>query len=167
MSVSLIPDEVLRDYRCVTPEFLQSRGISLLLTDLDYTLAPKSRRQPDESVRRWLEGLWAAGIQVAVISNNRSGTRAGEFCEPLGLPYVRRAGKPSTKGLRLAMERAGKQPTDCAFLGDKLLTDVLAAKRMGIPALMVEPLEGPVGAWNHVLHLLQRPFKWAARCRKR
>ena len=56
------------------------------------------------------------------------------------------------------MERCGKQPKDCAFLGDKLLTDVLAARRMGIPALMVEPLEGPVGAWNHVLHALQEPL---------
>lgn len=167
MSISLIPDYLFQDYRCVTPEFLRSIGVSLLLTDLDYTLAPKSRRRPDEDVRRWLETLRAAEIRVTVISNNRSGTRAGAFCEPLGLSYVRRAGKPSTKGLRHAMEQAGKRPEDCAFLGDKLLTDVLAAKRMGIPALMVEPLEGPVGAWNHVLHLLQRPFKWAAKRRKR
>ncbi len=163
MSISLIPDHVLQDYRSVTPAFLKSLGVSLLLTDLDYTLAPKSRRKPDESVRLWLEELRGAGIEVVVISNNRSGTRAGEFCEPLELPYVRRAGKPSTRGLREAMERCGKQPKDCAFLGDKLLTDVLAARRMGIPALMVEPLEGPVGAWNHVLHALQEPFKRAAR----
>ena len=55
-----------------------------------------------------------------------------------------------------------------AMLGDKLLTDVLGAKRSGVLALMVEPLGGPAGAWNHVLHLLQRPFKWIAkrRCRK-
>ncbi len=167
MSVSLIPDHVLQDYRSVTPEFLKSLGVSLLLTDLDYTLAPKSRLKPDESVRLWLTTLREAGITVAVISNNRSGTRAGEFCEPLDLPYIRRAGKPSTKGLREAMRRFGKEKKDCAFLGDKLLTDVLAARRMGIPALMVEPLEGPVGAWNHVLHALQEPFKMLARARKK
>ena len=45
------------------------------------------------------------------------------------------------------------------MLGDKLLTDVLGARRSGILALMVEPLGGPVGAWNHVLHALQEPFK--------
>lgn len=166
MSISLIPDYVLQDYRAVTPEFLQGMGVSLLLTDLDYTLAPRSRRKPDESVRLWLDELREAGIEIMVISNNRSGTRAGEFCEPLGLPYIRRAGKPSTRGLREAMTLCGKEPKDCAFLGDKLLTDVLAAKRMGIPALMVEPLEGPVGAWNHVLHALQEPFKMLARARK-
>ena len=40
-----------------------------------------------------------------------------------------------------------------------LLTDVLGARRSGVLALMVEPLGGPVGAWNHVLHALQAPFK--------
>ncbi len=159
MSLSLIPDYVFQDYKSVTPAFLRELGVTMLMTDLDYTLAPKSRRKPDEAVRQWLQELRDAGVTVMVISNNRSSTRAGEFCDALGVPYVRHAGKPSRRGLREGMTRAGKQPKDCAFLGDKLLTDVLGAKRMGIPALMVEPLEGPVGAWNHVLHLLQRPFK--------
>ena len=56
-------------------------------------------------------------------------------------------------------------PEHTAMLGDKLLTDVLGARRSGVRALMVEPLGGPVGAWNHVLHGLQRPFKWIARRR--
>ena len=47
-----------------------------------------------------------------------------------------------------------------AIEGDKIiLTDVLGARRSGVLALMVEPLGGPVGAWNHVLHALQAPFK--------
>ena len=49
------------------------------------------------------------------------------------------------------------------MLGDKLLTDVLGAKRSNVLALMVEPLGGPVGAWNHVLHMLQAPFKAMAK----
>lgn len=167
MSLSLVPDYVFPDYRSVTPAFLRGLGVTLLLCDLDYTLAPKSQRQPDEALRRWLGELEEAGVRVTVVSNNRSGVRAGAFCEPLGLPYVRHAGKPARRGLRQAMEAAGKTPADCAFLGDKLLTDVLAARRMGIPALMVEPLGGPVGPWNRLLHLLQRPFKARAGARLR
>lgn len=66
------------------------------------------------------------------------------------------------------MAQAGENAAHTAMLGDKLLTDVLGAKRSGVLALMVEPLGGPVGAWNHVLHALQSPFKWIAkrRCRK-
>ena len=41
----------------------------------------------------------------------------------------------------------------------KLLTDTLGARRSGVLMLMVEPKGGPDGAWNHVLHALQEPFK--------
>ena len=57
------------------------------------------------------------------------------------------------------MAKAGVTEKETAMLGDKLLTDVLGARRSGLLALMVEPLGGPVGKWNHVLHVLQRPFK--------
>ena len=53
------------------------------------------------------------------------------------------------------------------MLGDKLLTDVLGARRSGVRALMVEPLGGPVGSWNRFLHLLQEPFKQISKRRYR
>ena len=163
MSFSLRPDMVFPEYTAVSADFLRANGITLLMSDLDYTLAPRFRRLPDEKVRAWLTELESKGITVMVISNNRNGERAREFCAPLGIDFVRFAGKPSTKGLYEALRRTGKSRQESAMLGDKLLTDVLAAKRFGIPMLMVEPLEGPVGAWNHVLHFLQRPFKAAAK----
>ena len=63
------------------------------------------------------------------------------------------------------MEQAGVGAEHTAMLGDKLLTDMLGANRSGVLAVMVEPLGGPVGVWNHFLHLLQRPFKWIAKRR--
>lgn len=51
------------------------------------------------------------------------------------------------------------------MVGDKLLTDVLGARRSGVLALMVEPLGGTVTLWQKVLHALQAPFK--AACRRR
>ena len=54
MSLSLIPDYVFQDYKSVTPAFLRELGVTMLMTDLDYTLAPKARRKPDEAVRLWL-----------------------------------------------------------------------------------------------------------------
>ena len=140
----------------------------LLLTDLDYTLAPKAVRRPDDALRQWIDGLKGAGITVMIVSNNRSGVRVTEFCGDLGIGYQGHAGKPSPKGLRAAMERTGTDPAHTAMLGDKLLTDMLAAHRAGVRAWMVEPLGGPVGLWNHVLHLLQRPFKRACpyKCQK-
>ena len=167
MPFSLIPHRVLDCYTQVTPQMLGSLGIQLLLCDLDYTLAPKSVPRPDKTLRAWLADCQAAGITVMILSNNRSSRRVETFCRDLGISYVGHAGKPSRRGYRAAMERTGIPPEATAMLGDKLLTDVLGARRSGILALMVEPLGGPVGPWNHVLHLLQRPFKAISKRREK
>ena len=144
---------------------LHDRGVKLLLCDLDYTLAPRSVSVPDEALHRWLDELKSAEICVMILSNNRSDERVNTFCQDLGIRYVGHAEKPSRRGYREAMQKAGVTAEETAMLGDKLLTDVLGAKRSGVLALMVEPLGGPVGAWNHVLHLLQRPFKFISKRR--
>jgi len=159
MPFSLIPDRVLSDYTQVTAQLLDSYGIRLLLCDLDYTLAPRAVKDPDAELRAWLESLRKAGITVMILSNNRSPKRVDRFCSTLGIRYVGHAGKPAVRGYREAMRIAGVSTGETAMLGDKLLTDVLGAKRSCVLALMVEPLGGPVGAWNHVLHALQAPFK--------
>lgn len=163
MSLSLVPDRLYAVYTDITPQMLQSWGIRLLLCDLDYTLAPRSVRRPDAQVLEWVNAMKAAGIEVMILSNNRSSVRVETFCRDMGITYVGHAGKPARRGYREAMEKAGVTARQTAMLGDKLLTDMLGAKRSGVLALMVEPLGGPVGAWNHVLHALQAPFKAMAK----
>ena len=165
MSFSLIPNRIFDHYAQITPDYLRRQGITLLLSDLDFTLAPKSVRRPDQNLRDWIASLQHAGIRFMIVSNNRSGSRVTEFCADLGVPYQGHAGKPSTRGLEAAMERAGVDRAHTAMLGDKLLTDVLAARRANVLSLMVEPLGGAVTAWQKVLHALQAPFK--AICRGR
>ena len=165
MSFSLVPDRLFARYGEITPEYLKEQGITLLLSDLDFTLAAKSTRQPDQPLRDWIAALEKAGIDFMIVSNNRSGKRVTEFCADLGVPYQGHAGKPSTRGLEAAMARADAGKAHTAMLGDKLLTDMLAANRAGVLALMVEPVGGAVTAWQKVLHALQAPFK--ALCRRK
>ena len=165
MPFSLVPDRVFDRYADITPAYLSERGVTLLLSDLDFTLAAKKTPRPDQPLREWIADLAAHGIGFMIVSNNRSGRRVTEFCADLGGPYPGHARKPSPRGLRAAMERAGTDPAHTAMLGDKLLTDMLAANRSGVLALMVEPVGGPVTAWQKVLHALQSPFK--AVCRRR
>ena len=40
MSFSLIPDRLFDCYGQITPEYLKSQGVTLLLSDLDFTLCP-------------------------------------------------------------------------------------------------------------------------------
>ena len=151
MRVSLVPDRLFETYEEITPEYLRQRGIRLLLSDLDYTLAPKYVPHPDDRVREWLRRMEEGGVQVMILSNNRSSHRVETFCRELGIPYVGHAQKPRTTGFHRAMEQAGVTAAETAM--------------MGVLALMVEPAGGPKGAWNRVLHALQAPFK--AVCRRR
>ena len=163
MPFSLVPHRVFGCYADITPDYLTEQGITLLLSDLDFTLAAKKTPRPDQPLRDWIADLAAHGIGFMIVSNNRSGRRVTEFCADLGVPYQGHARKPSPRGLRAAMERAGADAAHTAMLGDKLLTDMLAANRAGVLALMVEPVGGPVTAWQKVLHALQAPFKAASR----
>ena len=165
MPISLVPHHLFDHYGEVTAEYLKENGVRLLLSDLDFTLAAKSTRHPDHALRKWIGELEAAGIDFMIVSNNRSGRRVTEFCADLGVPYQGHAGKPSTRGLEAAMARAEADAAHTAMLGDKLLTDMLAANRAGVLALMVEPVGGAVTLWQKILHALQEPFK--AVCRRR
>ena len=157
--ISLVPHYVFDGYESITADFLKEQGIELLLTDLDFTLAPKWVRHPDEGVLSWLKALKEENIQVMVLSNNRSGRRVVDFCAELGIPYVGHAGKPSTKGYLRACEKGGMDVSKTAMLGDKLLTDTLGARRCDMLMLLVEPRGGAVTAWQKVLYFLQEPFK--------
>lgn len=165
MPISLIPQQIFDCYGEITPAWLKERGITLLLSDLDFTLAAKKTRRPDQHLRDWIAALDAEGISFMIVSNNRSGKRVTEFCADLGVPYQGHAKKPSPKGLEAAMDRIGADRSHTAMLGDKLLTDMLAANRAGVLALMVEPVGGAVTFWQKVLHAMQAPFK--AVCRRR
>ena len=159
MVLSLRPWRLFADYTAVTAEYLEKKGIRLLLCDLDFTLAPKGVKEPNDSVRNWIASLHEKDITVMILSNNRRPVRVEQFCAPLGIPYEGHAGKPQPKGIYRAMARVGVKREETAMLGDKLLTDMLAANLAGVLGLMVEPLGGAVTPWQKVLHALQAPFK--------
>ena len=51
MPFSLTPRWVFQHYSEITPDWLRQQGITLLLSDLDFTLAAKKTRRPDQSLR--------------------------------------------------------------------------------------------------------------------
>ena len=166
MRFSMRPDRVYDGYEQIRGEELTRRGVRLLLCDLDYTLAPKSQREPDEGLRRWLRELTQAGVTVMILSNNRSPARVEQFCRELGISYEGHAKKPQTVGFRRAMTRCGVTPEETAMLGDKLLTDMLGANRSGILALMVEPRggAGKIGGEGNFFHRKPLPNRYLS-CR--
>ena len=141
MSFSLVPDRLYAAYTDITPQMLQSWGIRLLLCDLDYTLAPRSVARPDEQVLAWVQDMKAAGIEVMILSNNRSSARVETFCKDMGITYVGHAGKPAKRGYREAM---AKVPKDASVTAGTHYVAPLAQREV-IYSLRHTTLENRVG----------------------
>ena len=157
MSFSLVPDYSFERLLDVTPELLLREGITLLMLDLDNTISPYGRSAPSEEILVWAENMKEKGIQLFIVSNNKT-DRPARFAEKMQIPFVKRARKPSRKGIQTAISMAGKKPEEAALAGDQIYTDVWGANRSGIKSLMVQPisLKNPIFA---VRYLLELPFR--------
>lgn len=152
----LMPDRHFATYRDLSPAFLAEAGVRVLLSDIDNTLAPYEQSEPDEEIRAWIGAMNAAGITVAFVSNNHA-DRVELFNRTLGCPAYPDAHKPLKKTVRRAMCELGSTPETTAFLGDQLLTDVLAGKGLGMRAYTVPPIRDKRDPFTRFKRLLERP----------
>ncbi len=153
----LTPDYIFSTYDCVTPEFLSSLGIRALLIDIDNTLAPYEQDVPCENIKAWFASLNEAGIKAALISNNHP-PRVELFNRELKLPAYPDSGKPGSRSLLAAMREMGVDERETAGLGDQLLTDTLAVKRLGMISIIVPPIKDKRTPFFRFKRMLERPF---------
>ena len=153
----LEPDYYFDKFDDITPDFLRSKGISTLLIDIDNTIAPYEIERPDERIIAWFDALRENGISAAFISNNNE-ERVSRFNEPIGLVAYSKSGKPSRKALRRAIGELCANIESTASLGDQLLTDALAAHRLGIPVIIVPPIKDKKNLFFRFKRAIERPF---------
>ncbi len=162
--LSFLPDYIFPSLKELTPAFLHSRGIGLLLLDYDNTMLPYTQDVPSETLLNWLSEMKQANIQLCIVSNSRK-PRVPAFSAAYGVPCVTRAAKPGTRGIREAMERFGVPKEKTALVGDQIYTDVLGANMAGITAIAVKSIHNHT-IWLKMRHLLEIPFLAMARKRR-
>ena len=140
MISALMPQYSFKAYTNITPEFLRRLGISFLMLDLDNTIAKYSEHAPSSLAMQWVEHMRKNDIGLFFISNSKRETRVDAFAHALGVPFIKAAGKPSPAALLEAMDSLGFAKCDCAFLGDQVFTDTLAANRAAVTSIIVRPL---------------------------
>lgn len=132
-------DRRFAQFEDVTPQILQQAGVKLLLCDLDNTLRLHSEKEPADELVEWIAELKRAGVMIVIISNNGRKKMMKKFCEPIEVPCVWWAKKPISSKLTEAMKTYGFRPSETVMLGDRLMTDVMAANFAGVRAWKVEP----------------------------
>lgn len=161
----LVPDLCIDHYYDLEPQTVRALGGRALLCDIDNTLATYDDPIPPEGVVRWIEKMREGGVDIAFVSNNRL-DRVKLFNKELGCVAFADAGKPRTKFLDAAVRHLGIDKSEAILLGDQLLTDCAAAKRFGIPAIIVPPIKDKKTLFFRFKRLLEVPYMKKYRKRK-
>ena len=106
-------------------------------------------------------------MDLFLLSNSRKPRRAEHFAKALGIPFLGHAGKPKSGGYLRAMERMGRTSAQTAMVGDQIFTDILGAKRTGMLALMVEPIQLAGNPGRYLRYAVEEPFRALGRRRTR
>lgn len=159
MSLSLIPGAVLDSIYDLDPKALRERSVRLVLADLDNTLTPYEAASPSPALLQWKEALAEEGIALYVVSNSRKSHRCPNFCAELGIPFVRHAGKPGTKGFLTALRETDTPPEQAIMVGDQIFTDILGGNRAGITTVLVHPMAWGKNPLRRARYAAETPFR--------
>ncbi len=124
----------------VTLDFLTTNKKSVLLLDVDSTIAGWNDSLPVKEIQDWILNLSKNGILVYLVSNTHRAGRLQNIASELGIRYVRGLIKPFTYMHDQVLCQTGKNRDDCIMIGDQLLTDILSSNRFGIDSIWVKPL---------------------------
>ena len=164
MSFSLLPHRVYPTVLDIQGEDLSAAGITLLLADLDNTLAKYKALEPSPELRRWKASLEAAGVDLFILSNSKKPMRVERYAQALGVPFLGHAGKPKPGGFRRAMGQMGCTPEQTAIVGDQLFTDILGGRNAGVLTLLVEPIRLAGNPGRYLRYGAEWPFRmWSKR----
>jgi HAD superfamily phosphatase (TIGR01668 family) len=131
---------------------LWNMGVRGIITDLDNTLVGAKAPLATPELIDWLKVVGQMGFQVVIVSNNNK-LRVTTFAEPLALPFIYRAKKPTSAAFHKAMLMMKLLPNQTVVIGDQMMTDVLGGNRMGLYTILVLPIaRGDEGIFTKIVN---------------
>ncbi len=133
------PKMYQKDIHHINYDKLYDRGIRTLLFDLDNTIGLLEQKEADEKTKKLFKKL-SKKFHLAIISNHASRKRVEKFAMGLNCISFHLAMKPGVHALKKAQTSFGSAPQEVCMIGDQLVTDILAANRLGYDSCLVDPL---------------------------
>lgn len=138
-------------------ESLKELNITKIMTDLDNTLLPWNSNKYDLSLRKWLNTMAQNNIEVMIVSNN-SYERVEEAVKDLPVSIVARAVKPLPFVIKSHIKEDNIDPENVLFVGDQVMTDVLAGNMAGLKTVLVKPLVKTDAKKTRINRFFERPI---------
>ena len=147
-------------------DFYKKLNIKVLFIDLDNTLDSYKLSIPTDRSRELIKAICESGIKPIIVSNNR-GKRVSSYAKSLGVEYMSSTRKPFSYKIRRQLKERNLKTDDVLFIGDQLMTDVLAAKGAKLRIVLTEKLVKEDQFTTHINRLLDRPIRAILRKRKK
>ena len=165
MFKTFYPDHLYASAYDIPYESLYERGIRALIFDIDNTLTEHGKPATERTLEL-MDRLKRIGFRICLLSNNKE-ARVKMFNEKIQVDYIYKAGKPKRSGYEQAMEKMGSTRETTVFVGDQLFTDVWGAKRTGIEAYLVEPIDKQEEIQIVLKRYLEKPILYFYRKEKK
>lgn len=162
--VSFLPKVIFPKLTDVPPQYLESRGIRLLMLDFDNTMLPYTTNIPPQPLLDWLGSFRGSPVQLCIVSNSKK-PRVKVFSEQYGVDVIQGAKKPFSKGIRACLKKYGVSKSEAALCGDQIYTDVLGANCAGVYSILVKSIHNHT-FWLKLRHVAEVPFIAMAKGRK-
>ncbi len=139
MIEKFVPDVFSQSIYRLDYKALKTRGIELLIFDLDNTIAPISETQPSKEAINLINDLKDMGF-TCILMTNAGRKRTEVFRNKLEIDTCAKARKPFKKNYKKILKLYNKEPEHVAAIGDQLITDILGANLRGIVSILVNPI---------------------------
>jgi len=134
-----IPFATAKNIYEIPMEFYKKLGIEVLMMDLDNTLDSYKLFKPTEKAVKLISALRENGITPIVVSNNK-GKRVKSYADALNIEYVNSARKPFSFKLNKVIKIKNLNREKLLFIGDQMMTDVLACRGAHVRMILTEKL---------------------------
>ena len=130
------PDYNLKNVYEINFEELKAQGIKCIMFDLDSTVMVSKSAAFLPQTLEWFN-TFIKDFKVAIISNNFNKEYIENASKLAPCRVIGAARKPNPDVMKSYIEEEGFKPTECAMVGDRPLTDILAGKRLGCMTILV------------------------------
>lgn len=134
-----IPNYYAKNIFSLDVDFFKKNNIEYILCDLDNTLDAFDSLIPNQETIDYVNKIKDNGIEFFILSNNRE-KRVSPFANGLGVGYIYQTCKPFGIKIKKFLKSKGLDKSKGIMIGDQILTDVLAAKSVGIRVCLVDQL---------------------------
>ncbi|MBE7706633.1 MAG: YqeG family HAD IIIA-type phosphatase [Cyanobacteria bacterium SIG30] len=135
------PDYNLKNIYEINIDELWDRGIRAIFFDLDSTITVSKSAKFSDRAREFIKKLEDKGFKLAIISNNYSENYISRVQKEIHIKIYFPAEKPQTFMLKRVMDEFSLNTQECAMVGDRPVTDILAGINAGCLTILVDGID--------------------------